>query len=79
MKRTLLAGTFTLLAGAAALLLAASIVFSCRTGADPHHSGSASTLDAPPTETTESAPTSQADTNAARLSVAQSRSAQPAQ
>ena len=37
MKRTLLAGTFYALAGAATLLLAASIVFSCRTGGDPHH------------------------------------------
>ena len=37
MKRTLLAGTFSLLAGAATLLLAASIFYSCRSGGHPHH------------------------------------------
>lgn len=37
MKRTALAGTFTLLAGAFALLLAASIFYSCRSGGAPHH------------------------------------------
>lgn len=37
MKRTFLVGTFYTLAGAATLLLAASIAYSCRSGGDPHH------------------------------------------
>jgi hypothetical protein len=52
MKRTLLAGSFYALAGVATLLLAASIFYSCRSGGDPHHSGSAATQQAPPVETT---------------------------
>jgi ABC-type transport system involved in cytochrome bd biosynthesis fused ATPase/permease subunit len=50
MKRLLAAGTFTLAAGAIALLLAASIFYSCRSGGDPHHEQSDATLDAPPVE-----------------------------
>ena len=50
MKRTLLAGTFYALAGAATLLLAASIFYSCRSGGDPHHERSDATLNAPPVE-----------------------------
>ena len=37
MMRTLLAGSFYALAGAATLLLAASIFYSCRSGGDPHN------------------------------------------
>jgi hypothetical protein len=55
MKRALLTGTFYTLAGVATLLLAASIFYSCRSGGDPHHSGSAATYHAPPVETTRSA------------------------
>lgn len=46
MKRTIIASFYTLLAGAFSLLLLAAIVFSCRTGEDPHqtpHSGSVQT------------------------------------
>lgn len=50
MKRTLLAGSFYALAGLATLLLAASIFYSCRTGGDPHHSGSAAVHEGPPAE-----------------------------
>ncbi len=46
MKRTLLAGTFSLLAGAATLLLAASILYSCRSGGDPHNERSSRSHDA---------------------------------
>lgn len=49
MKRTLLAGTFYALAGAATLLLAASIFYSCRSGGHPHHEQN--THDAPAEET----------------------------
>ena len=69
MKRTLLAGTFYALAGAATLLLAASIVYSCRSGGDPHHSGSAATQHAPPVETTRSTQVPQ-ETNAHQISLA---------
>ena len=50
MKRLLAAGTFSLAAGAIALLLAASIFYSCRSGGDPHHEQSDALLDAPPVE-----------------------------
>lgn len=50
MKRTLLAGTFSLLAGAATLLLAASIIYSCRSGGDPHNERSSRSHDAPTNE-----------------------------
>lgn len=46
MKRTVIASFYTLLAGAFSLLLLAAIVFSCRTGEDPHqtpHSGAVQT------------------------------------
>ena len=66
MKRTLLAGTFYTLAGVATLLLAASIFYSCRSGGDPHHSGSAATQYAPPVETTRSAQLLQ-ETDAKRI------------
>jgi hypothetical protein len=49
MKRTILAGTFFTLAGAATLLLAASIFYSCRSGGHPHHERD--THDAPAEET----------------------------
>ena len=69
MKRTLLAGTFYALAGVATLLLAASIFYSCRSGGDPHHSGSAATQHAPPVETTRSVQLLQ-ETDAKRISLA---------
>lgn len=47
MKRTLLASTFSLLAGAATLLLLASIFYSCRRGGDPHHERSSVLYDVP--------------------------------
>lgn len=50
MKRTLIASFYTLLAGAFSLLLLAAIVFSCRTGEDPHqtpHSGAVQTPASP--------------------------------
>lgn len=68
MKRTLLAGTFYTLAGVATLLLAASIFYSCRSGGDPHHSGSAAIQYAPPVETTRSAQLLQ-ETDAKRISL----------
>jgi hypothetical protein len=37
MKRLAAAGTFTLLAGGATLILVASILYSCRQGGDPHN------------------------------------------
>jgi len=76
MKRTLLAGTFYTLAGVATLLLAASIFYSCRSGGDPHHSGSAATQ-APPVETTRSAQLP--ETDAKRISLAHPLSPRPLQ
>jgi len=56
MKRTLAAGVFSLAIGAVSLLLLASVVYSCRSGGDPHHERSDATLDAPPVEDVRSAP-----------------------
>ncbi|GEM_PF-4562642 len=70
MKRPLLAGTFGLLGTAAVLLLAASIFYSCRTGGNPHHSGSASALDAPPPQTDRSAKATTTSLNAERMTMA---------
>lgn len=39
MERLAAAGTFALLAGAATLLLLASIFYSCRVGGEPHEMG----------------------------------------
>jgi hypothetical protein len=50
MKRTLLASTFSLLAGAATVLLLASIFYSCRRGGDPHHERSSMLYDVPEQE-----------------------------
>ncbi|MEF8817133.1 MAG: hypothetical protein V5A20_06315 [Salinibacter sp.] len=55
MKRLLAAGTFSLAAGAVSLLLLASVVYSCRSGGDPHHERSA-TFNTPPVEDVRSAP-----------------------
>jgi hypothetical protein len=60
MKRTLLAGSFYALAGLATLLLAASIFYSCRSGGDPHHSGSAAVHEGPPALTSRAADAPQA-------------------
>ncbi len=56
MKRTLAAGAFTLATGAIALLLAASIFYSCRSGGDPHNEQSDASFDAPPVEDVRSTP-----------------------
>ncbi|WP_263841342.1 hypothetical protein [Salinibacter sp.] len=56
MKRTLAAGAFSLAIGAVSLLLLASVVYSCRSGGDPHHERSDATFDAPPVEDARSAP-----------------------
>lgn len=50
MKRTLAAGAFSLAIGAVSLLLLASVVYSCRSGGDPHHERSDASLDTPPVE-----------------------------
>ncbi|PSQ69152.1 MAG: hypothetical protein BRD31_06210 [Bacteroidetes bacterium QH_2_64_26] len=76
MKRTLLAGTFFLLAGAAALLLAASILYSCRSGGDPHNERSPESYDAS-TEDMHSDPTLQGKTDGMRLTLAHARSPCP--
>jgi hypothetical protein len=70
MKRTILAGTFFLLAGAATLLLAASIFYSCRSGGHPHHERD--THDAPVEESHSSGEThsSIAPSDAMRLTLA---------
>ena len=70
MKRTILAGTFFTLAGAAILLLAASIFYSCRSGGHPHHERD--THDAPAEETHSSGEThpSIAPSDAMRLALA---------
>ncbi len=39
MKRLAAAGTFALIGGAAALLMVASILYSCRRGGQPHDMG----------------------------------------
>ncbi|WP_263820404.1 hypothetical protein [Salinibacter sp.] len=56
MKRTLAAGAFSLAIGAVSLLLLASVVYSCRSGGDPHHERSDATFDVPPVEDARSAP-----------------------
>ncbi|MBB4089416.1 hypothetical protein [Salinibacter ruber] len=56
MKRTLAAGAFSLAIGAVSLLLLASVVYSCRSGGDPHHERSDASLDTPPVEDARSAP-----------------------
>ncbi len=56
MKRTLAAGAFSLAIGAVSLLLLASVVYSCRSGGDPHHERSDASLNAPPVEDARSAP-----------------------
>jgi len=66
MKRTILAGTFFTLAGAAALLLAASVIYSCRGGGDPHHEGSSPSHDAQ-TEETHSSTVPRPETEGPRL------------
>lgn len=73
MKRTILAGTFFTLAGAATLLLAASIFYSCRSGGHPHHERD--THDAPAEETHSSGEThsSIAPSDAMRLTLARTR------
>jgi hypothetical protein len=51
MKRLALAGSFTLIGGAAALLMLVSILYSCRQGGQPHDMGTQSwtpASDAPP-------------------------------
>ena len=70
MKRTILAGTFFTLAGAATLLLAASIFYSCRSGGHPHHERD--THDAPAKESHSSGEThsSIAPSDAMRLTLA---------
>lgn len=70
MKRTLLTGTFYLLAGAAGLLLAASIFYSCRSGGDPHHSDSAAALNGAPVVTTGATQLPKAPTEGRQLSLA---------
>jgi hypothetical protein len=69
MKRTLLAGTFYALAGAATLLLAASIFYSCRSGGDPHHEQSS--LDEAPKTDAHVASLPQVEANAVRLTLAE--------
>ncbi|MCS4049947.1 hypothetical protein [Salinibacter ruber] len=56
MKRTLAAGAFSLAIGAVSLLLLASVVYSCRSGGDPHHERSDASLDTPPVEDARSVP-----------------------
>ncbi len=56
MKRTLAAGAFSLAIGAVSLLLLASVVYSCRSGGDPHHERSDASLNVPPAEDARSAP-----------------------
>jgi len=56
MKRTLAAGAFSLAIGAVSLLLLASVVYSCRSGGDPHHERSDATFDTPPVEDARSVP-----------------------
>ncbi|PSQ87441.1 MAG: hypothetical protein BRD42_02090 [Bacteroidetes bacterium QS_3_64_15] len=77
MKRTILAGTFFLLAGAATLLLAASIFYSCRSGGHPHHERD--THDAPTEESHSSEEThsSVAPSDARRLTLTGTRSSVP--
>jgi len=74
MKRTLLAGTFYALAGVATLLLVASIFYSCRSGGDPHHSGSAALQEAPPDEPVHSTQASRTATDGTRIAVVPDRS-----
>lgn len=69
MKRTLLAGSFYALAGAATLLLAASIFYSCRSGGDPHHEQSS--LDEGAETDAHVASLPQVETDAVRLTLAQ--------
>ncbi|PSQ99555.1 MAG: hypothetical protein BRD51_01745 [Bacteroidetes bacterium SW_11_64_17] len=76
MKRTLLAGTFFLLAGAAALLLAASILYSCRSGGDPHNERSSESHDAS-TEEMHSDRTPHGETDGRRLTLAHVRAPCP--
>lgn len=74
MKRTLLAGTFYALAGAATLLLVASILYSCRSGGDPHHSGSAAIQEGPPAERIHSTQVSLAAADGKHIALAHDRS-----
>lgn len=56
MKRTALTGLFTLLTGAFALLLLASIFYSCRSGEDPHNTRSSASLHTPPVQEVQASP-----------------------
>jgi len=76
MKRTILAGSFYLLAGAATLLLAASIFYSCRSGGDPHHSGTAGVPETAPMETTQTELPPQATTERMPLTLARAPSSE---
>lgn len=53
MKRTALAGILSLLAGAFTLLLVASILYSCRSGEDPHNTRSSGSLSTVPAQKTQ--------------------------
>jgi hypothetical protein len=74
MKRLALAGTFALIGGAAALLMLASILYSCRQGGQPHDMGFESWAPeaaSPPTVASAPRPDrASAPERAARLSVA---------
>ncbi|MFB6249085.1 MAG: hypothetical protein ABEL97_10995 [Salinibacter sp.] len=75
MKRLAAAGTFALIGGAAALLMVASILYSCRQGGQPHDMGFESWApEAASAPTTASAPLPGRDRatpkRAARVSVA---------
>jgi flavin reductase (DIM6/NTAB) family NADH-FMN oxidoreductase RutF len=69
MKRLALAGSFTLIGGAAALLMLVSILYSCRQGGQPHDMGTQSwtpTSDEPPAVAFAPAPESSPETVPAR-------------
>ncbi|MFB6273775.1 MAG: hypothetical protein ABEL51_12855 [Salinibacter sp.] len=69
MKRTLLAGTFSTLAGVVTLLLLAAIFYSCRSGGNPHNERSSPSHDAPADES-HAATFPQTDTAGMRLTLA---------